>query len=97
MRRVELQEGWQGGPAHVEVEGDELLLDGGVTGIGVIFKIETPLDLDSRYPAELEIGAGAITVRPLEGVETRLRFYVAASREQARELAAAILEEVGEA
>lgn len=97
MRRVELLTGWQGGPAHVEVEGDALMLDDGEEGDGVILKIETALDLPTKYPAELELGSGTLHLRTFEGVEARLRFYVAASAEQARELAEAILEEVGPA
>ena len=88
--RVNLQTGWQGGPAWVEIEADELALDSvdDPVGTGVIFTIHTPLDLGG-YAAEVELGTMRLE---LTAPALMARIAVAASEQQARELALVILE-----
>lgn len=81
MTKIALQESWQGGPASIEVECDEITLDSGANGIAVLFKIETPIDPTDG--AHIELGTGKIDFPAGHG---RLEFWVAGSLEQAREL-----------
>lgn len=88
--RVPLQSGWQGGEAWVEVEADELALDDDQQGTGLMITIHTPLELGG-YPAELEIGTMRLELKTPAAM---LRCVVAASEQQARDLARAILDEL---
>jgi hypothetical protein len=73
-----LQEGWQGGPASLVLELDELELDDGSAGPGVIFQVETPCDIDSE--GQFGLGCGELQLPKGKG---HLKFWVAASMEQA--------------
>ncbi len=73
--RVELQSGWQGGQAWVELEADELALDGDEIGTGLMITIHTPLDLGG-YPGEVELGTMRLE---LKTPAMMARFVVAAS------------------
>lgn len=91
--RVDLQTGWQGGPSWIDLEADEILLDGDVVGTGMIFTVETPLDIGERgrYPAEVELGTMRLD---LTTPSATVRLGVCASEQQARDLARAILDEL---
>jgi hypothetical protein len=79
---VSLQEGWQGGPAHIALELDELEFDDGTIGPGVILEIRTPTDASGDVTT-IELGTGKIEFPQGQG---QLEFYVAASMAQATEL-----------
>lgn len=93
MQTVELMHEWQGGPASIEVEGDQLA-DPDV--YGVILRISTAADLGAGDTFSLELGAGRAVIEMPEHVKPQLEFSVAAKEAQARELAHAILREIGD-
>lgn len=85
-RPIALQEGWQNGPASIELDVDELNLDDGV-GAGIIFKISTPTDPSDGM--RIELGTGSLDMPAGQG---RLEFWLAASLAQARDLRDALTE-----
>lgn len=76
--RVPLQEGWQGGPAFIEFEVDEIMLYSGEAAPGVIIKIETPCQPDEESTV-VELGTGKLEFWL---AATRLEFWLAADMEQ---------------
>lgn len=84
---IELQRGWQGGPASISVEADEVTLDDGV-GCGVLIAIETTLDCEGSTTA-IDLGVLSVDV-PAAKADARLT--VCASIEQARAIRDALSE-----
>lgn len=78
---IALQTGWQGGPASIKLDVDELQLDDGSIGAGVIFRISTPTDPSDGMV--IELGTGELELPAGRG---RLEFWVAGSLAQAREI-----------
>lgn len=78
---VPLQCGWQNGPAWIELEPDELMLDDGSVAMGIIIRCSSPTDPSGEH--ELEIGTGRITFPAGQG---HFEFWLAASMAQATEL-----------
>lgn len=80
MPRVALQHGWQAGPASIDADADEIVLDSGGVGTGVLLQIQTTLNVE-----EASADLGVLTVNaPDAKMEATLT--LAASIEQAREL-----------
>lgn len=86
--KVAMLTGWQGGPATIEIECDELTLDDGSVGLGIVVLVDTVCD-DRDDDGTLEAGSAMIDARV-----TRIRVTLAGSREQARELIAALEEAI---
>ena len=96
--RIALQKGWQGGPASIELEVDEILLDHNEDEgePALMLKLESTTLPDPGATFELEIGTGKLTFPSGPGT---IEFWVCASMPQARELRDAlttILEENSE-
>lgn len=75
--KIDLQYGWQNGPAWIELEVDELQFDDGEVGAGVILRCSSPTEPSGEH--ELELGTGKVTFPAGQG---RLEFWLAASMAQ---------------
>jgi hypothetical protein len=78
MPKIDLQHGWQNGPASIEVECDEVMLDGEVIGTGVMLDILTTLDVED---ASVDLGLLRVDLPPTKAAA---RLTLCASIEQAR-------------
>lgn len=90
--KVELLHGWQSGPASLAFYLDELILDDGNAGVGVIFEISTPTDPSDG--TSVELGIGKLEFPAGKG---RLEFCVAASLQQALAIRNGLTEILAEA